>query len=243
MIVLFTDFGRSGPYLAQMQAVLIQQAPGIPVLDLMSNAPKFNPYASSLLLAAYGHSFPEGTVFLCVIDPGVGSERLPIVVKADGKFYVGPDNGLFEQVLKQSSTTMVWQITYSPTTISNTFHGRDIFAPVAAMIACGDKVPGNVICVEQLRSSRNENPNDKNQLIYIDHYGNCITGICAGELEHSKCLCINDHRISYARCFSEVEAGGLFWYENSSNLIEIAVNCGDAAENLGVRIGSRVIPC
>lgn len=243
MIVLFTDFGLSGPYLAQMQAVLIQQAPEVPVLDLMSDAPKFNPYASSILLAAYSRSFPVGTVFLCVVDPGVGSRRLPIVVQANSKFYVGPDNGLLGAVIKQSTESIAWQITYRPSTLSSSFHGRDLFAPVAAMLARGEEVPGKRIPIESLCMSRSEHSNTKNQLIYIDHYGNCITGLAAGELTTKQRLCVNSDRLSYARTFSEVEEGALFWYENSSDLIEIASNCGDAARILGVGIGTRVIPC
>lgn len=243
MIVLFTDFGRTGPYIAQMQAVLIHQAPGIPVLELMSDAPRFNPLASSLLLAAYSQSFPSGTVFLCVVDPGVGSERLPIVVQADGKYFVGPNNGLFEQICKQSTNITLWEINYVSSSTSNTFHGRDIFAPVAAIIARGDKVPGNKLPIDKLVSTDMETTELKNQLVYIDHYGNCITGMVTGDISKTECLCVKSHKIPYARTFSDVESGSLFWYENSSNLIEIAANCDDASKILGVSIGSTVLPC
>ncbi|HTR13586.1 MAG TPA: SAM-dependent chlorinase/fluorinase, partial [Roseiarcus sp.] len=102
MIALFTDFGLAGPYTGQMKAVLYEMAPGVPVIDLFADAPAGNPRASAYLLAAYSAWFPENTVFLCVVDPGVGGERPAIIVKADGRFFVGPGNGLFELVLRRA---------------------------------------------------------------------------------------------------------------------------------------------
>jgi len=243
MIVLFTDFGHSGPYVAQMQAVLIQQAPETPVLELISDAPKFNPHASSLLLAAYSRSFPVGTIFLCVVDPGVGSKRLPVVVRSEGKFFVGPDNGLFTEVCRQATNSDAWKIKYRPEKLSHSFHGRDIFAPVAAMIARGDDIPGDEYPIHKLVFTDMEAEFLHHQVIYVDHYGNCITGLKAGALLHSDGFCIDGQRIAYARTFSEVETGSLFWYENSSDLIEIAANCADSATILGLSVGSPLIPC
>src|SRR6478609_2029347 len=96
MIVLFTDFGLHGPYTGQMKAVLHQMAPGVPAIDLFADAPVGNPRASAYLLAAYAEWFAAGTVFLAVVDPGVGGPRPPISLEADGRWYVGPGNGLFE---------------------------------------------------------------------------------------------------------------------------------------------------
>ena len=90
MIVLFTDFGLQGPYIGQMKAVLHQMAPGIPAIDLFADAPVGNPKASAYLLAVYAEWFPAGTVFLCVVDPGVGGTRPSMIVEADGRWYVGP---------------------------------------------------------------------------------------------------------------------------------------------------------
>ena len=96
MIVLFTDFGLQGPYTGQMKAVLCQMAPDIPAVDLFADAPVGNPRASAYLLAAYAEWFAAGTVFLAVVDPGVGGTRPPIILEADGRWYVGPGNGLVE---------------------------------------------------------------------------------------------------------------------------------------------------
>jgi S-adenosylmethionine hydrolase len=142
MIVLFTDFGLQGPYTGQMKAVLHQMAPGIPAIDLFADAPVGNPKASAYLLAAYAAWFPAGTIFLCAVDPGVGGTRPSIILEADGRWYVGPGNGLFELVQRRSGETRSWDIEWKPERLSASFHGRDLFAPVAAMLARGEPPPG-----------------------------------------------------------------------------------------------------
>ena len=126
MIMLFTDFGLHGPYTGQMKAVLHQWAPGIPVVDLFADAPVGNPKASAYLLAAYAAWFPAGTIFLCVVDPGVGGMRPAIILKADGRWYLGPGNGLFELVQRRAGKTQKWDIDWKPERLSASFHGRDL---------------------------------------------------------------------------------------------------------------------
>ena len=124
MIVLFTDFGLHGPYVGQMKAVLDQMVPGRSIIDLFADAPVGNPKASAYLLAAYAAWFPVGAVFLCVVDPGVGGTRPAIVLEADGRWYVGPDNGLFELVQRRATKTCSWDIEWRPELLSASFHGR-----------------------------------------------------------------------------------------------------------------------
>src|ERR1700746_2532460 len=142
MIVLFTDFGLQGPYTGQMKAVPCRMAPGIPAIDLFANAPVGNPKASAYLLAAYAEWFAVGTVFLSVVDPGVGGTRPPSIIEADGRWYVGPGNGLFELVKRRATNNRSWNIDWKPERLSASFHGRDLFAPVAAMLARGEPPPG-----------------------------------------------------------------------------------------------------
>ena len=142
MIVLFTDFGLQGPYTGQIKAVLHQMASGVPAIDLFADAPVGNPKASACLLAAYAEWFVATTVFLSVVDPGVGSTRPAIIVEADGRWYVGPGNGLFELVQRRATSTRTWDIDWKPERLSASFHGRDLFAPVAAMLARGEPPPG-----------------------------------------------------------------------------------------------------
>ena len=138
--MLFTDFGVAGPYTGQMKAVLHRAAPAMPVVDLFADAPMRDPRAAAYLLAAYAAWFPAGTVILAVVDPGVGGERPPVVVEADGIRYVGPGNGLFELVRRRAKAATITEIGWRPPALSASFHGRDLFAPVAALLARDETV-------------------------------------------------------------------------------------------------------
>ena len=142
MIVLFTDFGAAGPYVGQMRAVLAREASDVPVIELFADAPMCNPRASAYLLAAYCHEFAAGSVFIAVVDPGVGSARAAVALKADSNWYVAPDNGLLAMVARRATVARWWHITWRPEILSASFHGRDLFAPVAARLAMGEGPPG-----------------------------------------------------------------------------------------------------
>lgn len=240
MIVLFTDFGVCGPYLGQMKSVIYQQAPGIPVVELFSDAPCYDPMAAAYLLAAYVTDFPEGTVFLCVVDPGVGSERRrPVIVQADGRWYVGPGNGLFGIVAKRSTDHRCWEIAWRPERLSASFHGRDLFAPIAASLARGVPPAGDPLDADTC--IKNDWPEEFARCIYIDHFGNVMTGVRAVSLNDETILEVHRHRLYWARTFSDVSPGKAFWYENANGLVEIAVNQGRAELKLGVRVGDTVV--
>ena len=179
MIVLFTDFGLEGPYTGQMKAVLHQMVPGMPVVDLFADAPFGDPKASSYLLAAYAGWFPPKTIFLCVVDPGVGGERPALMVEADSRWYVGPGNGLFELIQRRAEQSRSWDITWKPERLSASFHGRDLFAPVAAMLARGDSPPGRPR--QDTADRRPDWPDDLAEIVYIDHYGNANGGGGGGD--------------------------------------------------------------
>jgi S-adenosylmethionine hydrolase len=238
MIVLYTDFGLNGPYVGQMKSVLAQMAPGEIVIDLMHDAPSFDPRASAYLLASLVSEFPENTVFLCVVDPGVGSTRKPVVFHVDGRWFVGPDNGLFDVIALHAATRKAdvkwWCIDWQPQRLSSSFHGRDLFAPVAAMLANGEPVPGEPLLLAT--KEKIQWLADLPAIIYIDFFGNSMTGIRADSISTSQTLVINGHRFNWARTFSDVNLGQGFWYENANGLVEIAVNQGraDLQYNLGV---------
>jgi S-adenosylmethionine hydrolase len=238
MIVLFTDFGLAGPYTGQMQAVLQRDAPGIPVVSLFADAPAGRPKPGAYLLAAYAAWFAPGTVLLCVVDPGVGSHRRAVIAEADGRFYVGPDNGLFELVLRRAARPRLWQIAWTPPALSASFHGRDLFAPVAARLASGDPVESlaRPVAIEP----RPDWPDDLAEIVYIDHYGNALTGLRGGTVDATAKLRLGRRAIAPTRTFSAAPAGQAFWYVNSNGLVEIAVNGGRADTVLGLEIGGRV---
>ena len=135
MIVLFTDFGTSDPYLGQVKAVLQRDAPGTPVVDALNDAPDFAVEPAAHLLAALAPRYPRGSVFLAVIDPGVGGSRDAIVLEADGRRFVGPDNGLLSVLWQRAKRGRCRRILWRPGALSSTLHGRDLFAPVAAALA------------------------------------------------------------------------------------------------------------
>jgi S-adenosylmethionine hydrolase len=258
MIALFTDFGFADPYVGQMHAVLARAAPGVPVIDLFHAVPAFNIRAGAYLLPAYARDFPAGTIFVCIVDPGVGSARRPVMLKADGRWYVGPDNGLFELVRRRATGYECHEIRWRPSQLSASFHGRDLFAPVAARLALGEipdsipvsrfperRSPESLLArgekpqmVAELTVPANDPwPDDLAEIVYIDHYGNGITGLRAATLSVERSLGIGARVLKYARVFSDVPPGVAFWYENANGLVEIAVNGGNAAMQLGIKTG------
>ncbi|MGH7031316.1 MAG: SAM hydrolase/SAM-dependent halogenase family protein [Stellaceae bacterium] len=238
MIALCTDFGLTGPYTGQVKAVLHQLAPDVPVIDLFADLPAANPKPAAYLLAAYGPWFPPGTVLLAVVDPGVGGARAAVVVEADGRFYIGPDNGLFELVVRRAGDAQASQIRWRPAKLSASFHGRDLFAPVAARLA-GGGLPGGALRRAPITRFPDW-PDDLPQIVYIDGYGNAMTGLRAAALPAQARLCAGVHQLGRARTFSDLPAGAAFWYENSNGLAEIAVNAGRAESALCLSIGTSV---
>ncbi|MDX9860241.1 MAG: SAM-dependent chlorinase/fluorinase [Rhodospirillales bacterium] len=239
MIVLFTDFGVAGPYVGQIKAVLARQAPRRPVIELFSDAPACDPKAAAYLLAAYTEEFPVSTIFLAVVDPGVGGPRGAGVLFADGRWFVGPENGLFEIVARRARQEPSWREIFIPGDgVSATFHGRDVFAPAAAVLARGGVPDGCERPVADMR--RSTWPDDLAEVIYIDGFGNAMTGLRAARFAAATVLDVGKVRLKRARTFSDVPAGAAFFYDNANGLVEIAVNRGHAADRLGLKVGTPV---
>jgi S-adenosylmethionine hydrolase len=238
MIALFTDFGAGDIYTGQMKVAVLHAAAGTTLIDVLHDAPNHNACAAAHLLAALCNWYPPATVFLCVVDPGVGSERDAVVVQADGQWFVGPDNGLLSVVAARAASTRTWRITWRPERLSASFHGRDVFAPVAGWISRGeldaDKLSETSGLQVQLGAG------DLAEVIYVDHYGNALTGLRAGKLSKHARFCVANSEVAYARVYPEVPTGHAFWYENSLGLVEIAVNGGSAAMQLEVCIGAPI---
>jgi S-adenosylmethionine hydrolase len=237
MIITFTDFGHSGPYLGQMRAAIWRQAPALPVVDLFADVPPFNPRAGAYLLAAYAPEFPPGAVFLCVVDPGVGGRREPIMLHADGRWFVGPGNGLLSQVAARAAAAEAWRIDWRPERLSASFHGRDLFAPIAARLAQGEIPEATRL---PLAAVAGDWPADWPAVIYLDHYGNAMTGMREAALAADATLRVKGHRLGRARTFSDVAEGTPFWYVNANGLVEVAVNKGRAADLLGLAVGDPI---
>jgi hypothetical protein len=239
MIALFTDFGWQDPYVGQMKATLVQNAPGEPIIDLLHAVPDFNAHAGAQLLDALRHGLPTGCIFLCVVDPGVGGPRRALVAEADGQWFVGPDNGLLSIVAGRAQQVRYWRIDWQPEILSASFHGRDIFAPIAAAIASGDFPTGKLTQIDtpEVLFDTAELP----RIVFIDHYGNAWTGIRGGLLEDVSVLEVKGKALSRRAVFHEAAKGEAFWYVNSAGLAEIAVNRGNAAELLNLKVGDPVL--
>jgi S-adenosyl-L-methionine hydrolase (adenosine-forming) len=239
MLALFTDFGADDIYVGQVKVALLRHAAtGTPIVDVLHTAPNYDSQAGAHLLAALAPWYPPDCVFLAVVDPGVGSERDAVVLQADGQWFVGPDNGLLSVVAARAARTRTWRITWRPAALSASFHGRDLFAPMAAWVSRGELPPDKLVETSGLRVQLDAG--DFAEVIYIDHYGNALTGLRAGTVPRTARLRIADAEVEYARVFSDAMAGQAFWYENSIGLVEIAVNRGNAATQLGVQIGDPV---
>lgn len=238
LILTFTDFGTDGPYLGQMEAAILDEALQSRVINLLSDAPSGDPRHSAYLLAALSRNMPPGCVVLGVVDPGVGSERRPIIVEAGGHTYVGPDNGLFSRVAATDPGARAWQIDWRPARLSDSFHGRDLFAPVAGNLSIGQDVDRSEIDPKGILGS--EWPLELGEVIYVDRFGNAMTGLAASRERIGGKLRVGGRRLPYARTFSEVPDGETFWYANSNGLVELATNQGRATDLLNLKIGDPV---
>lgn len=238
MIAFFSDFGVAGPYLGQMEASVYAVNPDLKVINLFADAPKFNPCASAPLLAAYTHTLPVGSAVVAVVDPGVGTPgRAAVLINAAGRHYIGPDNGLFECVLCHDPQATARPVLWQPAGLSASFHGRDLFAPLAAHLLSGTAQPDWF----GPRAPRGcaVSP-DLFEVVYVDAYGNAITGIRAAGVAHDAIIQVNGALMGQASTYGVVAPGALFWYENSSGLVEIAVSRGSAARQLSLDVGIPV---
>ena len=268
-IVLLTDFGTHDTYVGQVKAVLTARAPGAPLIDLSHEV---SPYAideGAWLLDTALPFLPAPAVVLAVVDPGVGSERLPIAVHAPvpgdpsvARYFVGPDNGLLSAAVPPDARPthpgpcpapdgLDVRAIESPearlATVSATFHGRDLFAPAAARIAVtGDH--------ESLGSARDtltllppftgciEGDTVRGTVVHIDRYGNLVTTIRKEQLPSSFILDINEHCIErVVRTFSDAPPGALACHVDSSGFLAIAEREGNAAARLGASRGDAVV--
>lgn len=235
MILLYTDFGFSGPYVGEMRAVLSEIAPGVSCIDLMHDAPAFAPGYAGLLLEALSQRLPPRSVTVAVVDPGVGTERRAILSHAGDQWYVGPDNGLLGPVLAQDGAR-VWRLPI-PEGVSDSFHGRDVFAPAAARLAMGG-LPRGASAIDDWMPG--PGAAQRRRVIYVDGYGNLVTGLPADDYREDDVFAIAGQRVGHRRVFGEAEVGELFWYRNSMDRVEIAANADSAARLLGVGVGASV---
>ena len=238
VIVLFTDFGSQDPYVGQVKARLLEAAPAQQIVDLLHEAPAYNAHAGAHLLAAFAPTFPPGTVFFAVVDPGVGTVRDAIVMLSGGQWYVGPDNGLMSVVAGRNREARIWRVTWQPEVLSTTFHGRDLFAVIAAEIARGDFPTDKLTEISKLNVEFDAE--ELMRVSYLDHFGNLWTGVRGAEISKQARLTAKEVDFKHSESFGFVGRGEGFWFVNSVGLVELAVNRGHAAQQFGLAVGDLV---
>lgn len=254
IITLTTDFGTKDPYVGMMKGVIMKLNPEARIIDLMHHLPPQDITAAGFLLSrSYGY-FPDGTIHVAVVDPGVGGTRRAVAFKTDRAIFIGPDNGLFSFILQKervTQTAVLMKPDYHLPQPSSTFHGRDIFAPVAAHLSLG--VPMGMLgpaCSDfiELDTAEPEVKTGKisGLIIWIDRFGNGVTNITAKHLATAnleKSLSIQVGRVELGRInssYDETAKGEALAIMGSFDRLEISVNRGDAARTLGLGRGDPV---
>lgn len=245
MLFLFTDFGLRSSYVGQMHAVLSRAAPDICRIDLNHAAPAFDPMRAGHLLASERRGFEPGDVILGVVDPGVGTERSPIAVQADDVWYVGPDNGLFAVVWDRAAHKQAFRIDWRPAGLSASFHGRDLFAPIAARLARAE--PGSEPSVRRKDLALLDRPplapgksGDLAEIVFVDDYGNAVSGLRAEAVAPTVSIEANGQIFQAASTFADDRDRSGFWYINSNGLVEISVGRGSAARQFELKVGTKL---
>ncbi len=262
VITLLTDFGTADYFVAAVKGVILTRNPLTSIVDITHEIPPQDIEAGAFSLLACYRDFPEGTIHVAVVDPGVGSSRRALVVKAGSQYFVGPDNGLFSYVLDNEPEHKAFQITkgkYLREAASSTFHGRDVFAPVAAALADGVKPSKfgprieDAVRLAPLAPNKSEDGRLEGRIINVDRFGNCVTNFTPSDIPDTAnvTLRVNGRDVEAFRQFYVDEDGSkageagandqVFAIWGSAGFLELSVNGGSAAELLKVTRGDAII--
>lgn len=247
-ITLTTDFGVSSAYVAQMKGVLLQRAPGAPLVDVTHAVPPQDILAGALVLEDALRWFPPGSVHVGVVDPGVGTRRRIIAGRLGDGFFVGPDNGLFSlagAALGFRELVVVERSEYWLSEVSATFHGRDVMAPVAAALYGGTALhqlgTGAIDWVRlQIDPPEQRDGVMTGQVLIADSFGNLITNLRSADVQSARRARVAGHDVRIVRTYGDAHAGDAIALIGSSGRLEIAIANGNAAERFGHRYGLLV---
>jgi S-adenosyl-L-methionine hydrolase (adenosine-forming) len=242
LVTLLTDFGTADGYVGEMKGVLASLAPDVPIVDVAHDVMPQDVDGARLALARYWRRFPEGTVHIVVVDPGVGGARRALALESEGRLLVGPDNGVLSPALLHAGARCVSLAI--PATAAPTFHGRDVFAPAAAQLALGASLEtlGAPLIDPVIRRTpeavRRSDGAVLGEVITVDRFGNAVTNLLAlrgGIVE------LDGLSLPVRRTYADAPSGEPTALVGSSGLVEIAVRDGSAAAVLGLRRGSAVV--
>ena len=263
ILAFLTDFGSSDGYAGIMKGVVLTITPDVHLVDLSHEVPPQRIAAGAWLLATCYHYFPPGTIYVCVIDPGVGSVRRPIALHAGNWFFVGPDNGLFSYILAEQpvhAAVVLSNSAYHLPQVSTTFHGRDVFSPVAAHLArgvplsaFGPRIETTTLQRLDLEVAVRQGAEITAQIVHIDHFGNLITNIPLSLVPElftcstvrltfpTQGIAVTERRRFFsAPSPSTEDTTRPFLYSGSSGYIAVAIQNGNAAQSLGVEYGETL---
>ena len=254
IITLTSDFGLIDPYVAMMKGVILSIHPGAQIVDISHQIAAGSIFQAAILIREAVPFFPKGTIHLAVVDPGVGSDRRLVALEAEGHLFVGPDNGIFWPLIEDDQEPKVVQLTeekFFLPHVSHTFHGREVFAPVAAHLSLGvglERMGPAIKDPVRLDIPRvfKREEHLYGQITRVDNFGNLITNIHSKDL--ARFLQSAQPRIEVAnliikkisRIYADAEEGKPLALLNSSNMLEIAVNTGRASEYIGVDSGEII---
>ena len=245
IVTLTTDFGTRDYYVAAMKAVFLRECPEVRMVDVTHDVPRHDVLCGSITLERAVDGFPPGTVHLAVVDPGVGTDRRILVVELNRQTIVCPDNGLITWAWRRLGPGQTYELTWRPRNAGNTFHGRDVMAPAAAMIARGDDVLAIARPIEDpilLDVAPASSIRDGARVIHIDAFGNTTTNMSRELAEQpGRGFHVGDQVIGpLDRTYADVPPGTPLALIGSSGLLEIAVRDGSAAQQLGLKVGDVV---
>ena len=256
LITLTSDFGLKDPFAGMMKGVIHSINNEVTIIDISHGIDNQDIFAGAFIIYNSFKYFHKKTIHLVVVDPGVGTNRRPILVKASDHFFIGPDNGVLSLVIAGDNNAVIYEITeerYFLRSVGNTFHARDIFAPVAGWLSKGCE-PDNFghiisdhVCIDIHRPFY-DNGILKGEIIYIDRFGNLFTNISNadiaelrhGKLDEAMTIWFNDHEILLRKCYAEAVVGETAAVINSFGLLELYSFMGNAAEKINAKKGDRV---
>jgi len=252
MITLTSDFGLKDPYVAEMKGVILTINPNATIIDISHDVEKFNIRLGAFILASAAPYFPQGTVHLVVVDPSVGTDRRAILVHTEQGFFVGPDNGVLMLAAKNQEIEHIYELTntkFMLPQVSNTFHGRDIFAPMAAYVDKCKKVwefgpeITNVVMPE-FASVKASNEKLIGEILYIDDFGNIITNISQKEIRQTKTVNVKLHKVSlnvaFGKTYAQTKSREAIALIGSHGFLEVALNQASAAKKFHAMAGDKI---
>jgi len=255
IVTLLSDFGLQDEYAGVVKGVILSVNPAAVVVDICHQIPAGDIRQAAWLLSWAWSYFSPGTVHVVVVDPGVGSKRRILCCEYRGHRFLVPDNGVLSVLLAEVKRPRLYMVSnrrYFLSDVSQTFHGRDIFAPVAAHLSLGlppARLGPPVRTFERFpvpKPSKRSDGSWVGEIIQVDRFGNAVTNLTPAVLERSRGrgkweVEIGGTRIPSQKSYAAVKTGSLLAIFNSRGFLEIALSCGSAAENLGISVGDTVI--